>query len=351
MKTRVLLVLPLDGGSLIVGMHVADALNSMKNIQLDLVATQSLYNLYEKSFNYIEDMDERRRTIIEHINLAAMGKVVGFKPDLVLVMALAPITPWFVENTRQLGVVTAHWYVENYRYYPLNPMIPSWQIVAPSYDYFFTIQKGDFHKDLRKLGVKNCRYLPTACNPKIHKKLGERAGLDPTYSSDICFVGFHYPNRVALFKSLREFDIALWGPGWSEISGLKSAAKGNGTWIDCHEETQILNGTKVGLNVHSALERNVVIHDGDFLNPRVFTIAACGAFQLVDEQEPLSEVFEIGEELATYRDLESLKSQLQYFLKDSGAREAMAKRALDRVRDEHTYEQRIRHMLGIVGLQ
>jgi len=102
MKIRVLLVLPLKGGSLSVGKQVAEALRHMKNIDSDIFATEPLNNFYEKSFSHIKDNTHRLKNIIEHINLAAMAKVVDFRPDLVMVMALCPINPWFVERINNL---------------------------------------------------------------------------------------------------------------------------------------------------------------------------------------------------------------------------------------------------------
>lgn len=345
-----LLILPLSGGSLIVGLHVAETLRHMEDVDSDVFATQPLYDLYTRSFGHLSDKTARLKTIVEHINLAAMGKLVDFKPDLVLVMALAPIIPWFIERSGQLGVLTAHWYIENYRYYPADPLIPRWQIIAPYYDHFFTIQKGAFHQTIQAAGAKNVHYLPTGCNPYLQHDQSESSPLCSQYASDICFIGHPYPNRVDLFKSLRDYNITLWGPGWSDIPGLKQLARGNGTWVDIHEEAKILGSSEIGLNIHSSLETDTLIQRGDFLNPRVFTLAASGTFQLVDEQEPLGEFFEIGKEVATYTDLRSLKSQLSYFLEHPIERQDMAKRARERAFEEHTYDHRVREILRVAGL-
>lgn len=350
MRQRILIILPLRGGALTVGVHFADALSTLPGVELSILASGPLHNLYEKAFRHIGDNTERQRAVVEHINLAAMGRVVEFKPDLVLVMALSPVSPWFIENAKQLGVLTAHWYIENFRYAPIDPVIPPWQAVAPIYDYFFTIQRGEFFEALKARGVRRYHYLPTACNPRIHHRVKDKSAVEPRYCSDISFVGSVYPNRITLFKGLSEFPIALWGPGWSEIPDLKACARGNGAWVTSAEEKQIMNGTKIGLNIHSSLAGDAVVQKGDFLNPRVFTIAACGAFQLVDDQDPLPEVFEPGKEVATYTDLPSLHEQLKTCLKDPGGREKIAGRAFQRVMEEHTYAHRIKEMLAVMSL-
>jgi spore maturation protein CgeB len=327
---------------------MADTLNSMDQIELSVLATESLYHQYLKGFGHVTDETQRNRQIIEQINLAALTRVREFQPDVVLVMALSPISPWFIDNAKQSGAVTAHWYVENFRYYPSSPLIPRWQTVAPCYDYFFTFQKDEFFKALKTVGAKNHYYVPTACNPKIHRKI--RAPIDQSLRSNISFVGHPYENRISLFKQLNEFDIALWGPGWSRIPELKLCAKGNGQLVSSSDDAKIMNHTQIGLNIHSSLHPEILIHRGDSLNPRVFTLASCGTFQLVDDQEPLGEAFDCEKEVAVYHDLATLKAQLKRFLENPGEREKMAKCAMQRAQDEHTYGNRIQRMLDIVGM-
>jgi len=325
-------------------------MRTMKGIDLNVLCTEHLYRFYLECFRFIENDDRRREKIVEHIHHAAMAKVVDFKPDLILVMALSPIGPWFIENAKQLGVITAHWYVENFRYYPSNPLIPRWQTIAPYYDYFFTIQQGSFFEALQALGIVNYHYIPTGCNPKIHHKSHGLSAVNQAYGADICFIGHPYSNRVTLFKELQEFNIALWGPGWSDIPELKPFARGNGQMVNTRQEAEIIKHAKIGFNIHSSLSSNEPIQCGDFLNPRVFTIAACGTFQLVDEQEPLSDVFDSVTEVAVYHDIASLKTQLKRFLENPPERQQMADRAYERTHAEHTYWHRAEQMLGIIGM-
>ena len=350
MKLRLLLILPLNGGSLIVGRHLADDVQNMPGIELDVLSLQPLHDLYEKNSREIPDKAERLRKISEQLNRSALRRVAEFKPDLVLVMALAPVSPWFVEQAKHLGAVTAHWYIENFRYYPANPLVPKWQTIAPCYDYFFTIQKGAFFDALQSIGVSHFHYLPTGFNPRVHYPQKDPTALDPDFFADIVFIGSPYPNRIAVFEDLKEFDLALWGPGWSEIPALQSSARGNDQWIGSQDECKILNSTKIALNIHSSLAPGHLIERADFLNPRVFTIAACGAFQLVDDPELLSEVFEPGEELAVYHDLESLKDQLRHYLVDRDQRSQMAGKAHAHALAEHTYAKRMGKMLKVMNL-
>ena len=79
---------------------------------------------------------------------------------------------------------------------------------------------------------------------------------------------------------------------------------------------------------------------GDFVNPRTFEIAACGAFQIVDERSLLSELFN-SNELVTFRTIEEMNEQIARFKNDSTARNQYAERARARVLNDHTYESRL----------
>ncbi|RPI78835.1 MAG: hypothetical protein EHM45_05125 [Desulfobacteraceae bacterium] len=348
MKLRLLLILPLAGGSLVVGRHFADAVRDRPGLELDVLEMQPLCEQYEHDTRAINAKKERLAKISEQLNLAALRRVAAFKPDLVLVMALAPLGPWFIEQVKHLNARTAHWYIENFRYYPANPLIPPWQVLAPVYDYFFSIQCGEFFEKLKTLGQTHYHYLPTAHNPAVHYP--HRHPLPTaTDRADVVFIGSPYPNRVAVFQDLSDFDLALWGPGWSAVAALQSRARGNNQWIESRDECRILNGAKIALNIHSSLVPGRLIEKSDFLNPRVFTVAACGAFQMVDDSEPLAEAFEPGAEVAVYSDLPSLKEQLAHYLTNPAARNRMAQKAYQRVLAEHTYSKRMDTMLRFMN--
>jgi spore maturation protein CgeB len=87
----------------------------------------------------------------------------------------------------------------------------------------------------------------------------------------------------------------------------------------------------------------------DFVNPRTFELAACGAFQLVDHRSQLPHFF-TEQEMVSFRDFEEVPGLVQRWLNDSSARQAMANAARARVLDSHTYVHRMRDLLGQIGL-
>ncbi|WPL24632.1 glycosyltransferase family protein [Thiorhodovibrio frisius] len=66
---------------------------------------------------------------------------------------------------------------------------------------------------------------------------------------------------------------------------------------------------------------------------RHFEVAGCGAFQLVNDNPELRELFEPDREMVFYRDMAELEAKLRYYLEHDEEREAIA--AAERLTDRH----------------
>jgi hypothetical protein len=71
---------------------------------------------------------------------------------------------------------------------------------------------------------------------------------------------------------------------------------------------------------------------------------------LHQSQVGLSEAFEIGSEVATFRTPGEALATVRDLLADPDRREAMATRALARMRRDHTWDVRLPQMLAAAGL-
>jgi spore maturation protein CgeB len=111
---------------------------------------------------------------------------------------------------------------------------------------------------------------------------------------------------------------------------------------------KVFNATAINLNLHSSSGTGLDSHP-DFVNPRTFELAACGAFQLVDERTLLSELFS-PEEMVCFRSPGEVPALIQTWLKDPAGRRAYAEAAQRRVLREHTYRHRMQDLLAAVGL-
>ena len=93
------------------------------------------------------------------------AKAADFNPDLIIALAQAPLTPESISTLKKLNIPIAFWFVEDFR------TLKYWRDVASFYDYFFTLQRGEFIDELLSIGAKNSYYLPQGCLPSVHKAI------------------------------------------------------------------------------------------------------------------------------------------------------------------------------------
>ena len=95
-----------------------------------------------------------------------------------------------------------------------------------------------------------------------------------------------------------------------------------GERIDPADAVKIFNATAVNLNLHSSV-RDVLVGQGDFVNPRTFELACCQAFHLVDRRSLLGEMFS-EDEVAVFETIDELREKIGYYLARPRERQQMA---------------------------
>ena len=343
-KLKILVIGPMYGGSLPTANYTTLALKNMGH-EVEFLDFSVFNDTYIKIDHITRDNDHRRALkdiYIKFSGEAAMAKAASFMPELIIVLAQAPLTPDIIQRLKGGGASVAFWFVEDFR------TLLYWKDVAPHYDYFFTIQRGDFFDELKKIGAKNYHYLPQACSPDIHKKITMTEDDKKLYSSDISFMGAGYYNRRVFFQGLMDFDFKIWGTEWDYLSPLARCIQKSGERLSPDEYVKIFNASKINLNLHSSSYHEGVDPSGDFVNPRTFELASCGAFQLVDYRTELDNLFKVGEEIICYRDLRELREKINYYLDNPEEREKISKNARIKALKFHTFENRMEEMLTII---
>jgi len=168
--------------------------------------------------------------------------------------------------------------------------------------------------------------------------------------ADVAFVGAGYANRRDLLPRLvtDEWGFKLWGNEWEGAASLAGVLQRAGARIDTETCVKVFNGTKVNLNLHSWTGAGLD-PDADFVNPRTFELAACGAFQIVDNRALMPDVFS-NEQIVTFGRPEDLVPHVRAWLRDDSGRKEIAEAARQRVLAEHTYVHRMRQLLAQIGL-
>ncbi|TIH12117.1 hypothetical protein D0S45_19105 [Marinifilum sp. JC120] len=337
---RILVVLPLYGGSLPVGRFCISALEKMGHL-VETFEAPDFYGAYTAIDDLKVTSDRHQYLQNSYLNMlsqAVLAKADTFEPDMVLAMAQAPLTHQALKRLRKDNVKTAMWFVEDFR------LFTYWQSFAPFYDVFAVIQKEPFFSELKQIGVDNVLYLPLAAHPDFHKP-EELNSIDARkYGGEVSFMGAGYPNRRLAFRKLIHHGLKIWGTEWDGDHVLEPYVQFEGRRVSSDECVKIFNGTKINLNLHSSINADELVSRGDFINPRTFELAACGAFQLVDKRSLMSEAFDEGE-LAHFDSLEDLDQKIGHYLAHPKEREEFIERARARVLKDHTYEVRMQSLI------
>lgn len=344
-RLHVAVVGPIYGGSLPVARYVVSALE-----QLGHRVTWLDHSPHQTGYDAISRLHSRRNQEILQSGYAqllsqyTLARVAEDPPDLVLALAQAPLSLAILQQFRKRHFLTAMWFVENHRH------LTYWRQIANGYDYWFVIQDGAWMEALRAAGAKHVAYLPMAADPAVHRPLELTEAERREFGSDVSFVGAGYANRRELLPALLDHDwsFKLWGNEWEGADGLRSVLQRNGARVDTETCVKIFNASTINLNLHSHAGRGFD-PEGDFVNPRTFELAACGAFQLLDRRTLLPELFE-PHELAAIPAPDDLPNHIRRWLHDAPARVAMGKAARARVLAQHTYVHRAKRLLSEIGM-
>lgn len=337
---RVLVVLPMYGGSLPIGRYCAEALNDLGHTAAVFDAPQ-FYGAFSalKGLGVTTDhLEHLEGAFLQTVAQAILAQVETFEPDMVLALAQAPMSRHLLRRLRKMGVPTAMWFVEDYKVFTY------WRAFAPLYDFFAVIQKEPFLSELKAIDQSNALYLPLAALPSFHAPTTLTPEQNRRYGADIAFVGAGYPNRRVAFRALAHKDFKIWGTEWEGESLLDRNLQEGGARISPETCVTIYNASRININLHSSVQCQELVPKGDFVNPRTFELAAIGAFQLVDERELMPEIFPEGT-LATFISMEDLQEKIDYYLPRPEEREAMAQKARATVLAGHTYHHRMRTLL------
>jgi spore maturation protein CgeB len=212
-------------------------------------------------------------------------------------------------------------------------------LLGGGYDAVFV--KDRYMQDLfsRMIRSTTFHYLPEACNPRLHRPIELSDADRATYGCDVMIAGTLYYYRQEILLQLANLNIKAWGdrPDW-----LLDRLPGRymGRYVHGDDKVRAALAAKICLNtLHYA--------EVDGLNCRAFELAGCGGLQFVTDVPVLKEHFEPETEVVTFRTVEELRDKAAFYLREPAAGAAIAERGRRRAHRDHTYEQRLTHILRI----
>jgi len=275
------------------------------------------------------------------------------KPDAVIVLngvhLFAKDYLEQIDAVRRMGIKTAVWFVD-------DPYVTDDTVkLAPHYDFVFTHERSCVRL-YQSIGCAQAHHLPLAA----HFGTFQPMPVARTYESDICFIGTGFPNRIALFDQIAPYlkrrNVVIAGALWNRMRNYRMIERfliKEG--VPVPESARYYNGAKIVINLHrtpgqSPENRNAIDWPAESINPRTFDMSACGTLQLTDERSELRELYAVGSELDVYRNAKDLLDRIDYYLSHDEERLKIAARGYRRTRAQHTFDQRIKTMLDILGI-
>lgn len=277
-------------------------------------------------------------------NRALMAQTLRFKPDLILIVKGAYVSPRALQKIKEKSnAVLINYATDD----PFNPKMNTPALVRsiPLYDLYVSTKRA-IMQDIQRAGCPNVAYVPFAYKPSVH--FPEKPQTDDErhrFASDIVFIGGCDADRAPLFRTfieaLPEVRLALYGGRWKWHRGFGAHYRGVVTGRDFR---MALGGAKIALNIVRRSNR-----DGHVM--RSFEVPACGAFMLAERTDEHLELFEENKDAAYFSSPEELVEKSSYYLRHDSERERIAANGHKTVTNgKHTYKERLARILKSAGL-
>jgi spore maturation protein CgeB len=143
-------------------------------------------------------------------------------------------------------------------------------------------------------------------------------------------------------RRLPEVDFAL---GGADFRGDVGRARGIG-YFPVNTLSRVISSARINLNV--ARRPHATVYASS--TSRLFELASAGAAIVTNPYVGIERWFEPGRELLVVGDADDASSTYRELLDDPGAAEELGRRARERVLEEHTFAQRARRLLDLVGV-
>ena len=258
-----------------------------------------------------------------------------FRPDLFLSVFGFGVSPRTLAAVRAAGVPSACWWINDPFQFERSLQR------APHYDWVFS-NSAVCAQWYRERGVTASAFLPTACEPSVHRPVPPVAAD----ACELCFAGDWSPLREQVVTALaRRFEVRVFGPWGRKLapdSPLRPLLRDG--FFTPDEMAAMFSSAQVVLNLHSWCGR---FDHG--VNPRLFEAAACGAFQVVDDKREIASLFSPGAELAAVSGPDDFAQAVTDALADPAGRARAGQAALRRALAEHTYRHRMASLISAMG--
>ena len=183
-------------------------------------------------------------------------------------------------------------------------------------------------------GLKNFKYLPCPTDPETFKH------YKSTFLSkyDVVFIGNNYQaSRLLLLNKLNNrFNLKVFGIGW-ENTGYNSSGPVFG-----EEFSKVCSKSKINISIIASEYE----HLESYFSNRLVNVLATGCFFICKYTPGLEKIFTNKKHLVWYKNETELFELIKYYLVNEKEREEIAIAGQEEVRENWTYENGVRMILG-----
>ncbi len=212
-----------------------------------------------------------------------------------------------------------------------------------------TIHPGSINK-YRELGLP-AGHLDFGCNPEFNKNEPSSS----KYDYDVVLIGnggrewksYRKDSVQILLKPLveRGYNIAIWGKRWDrfneELMGFKIPPHMLKGELPYEETNKVYNSARIILGLQN---------DHDMLTSRTFEVLGSGGFLLTVPTHSVTKLFINNVHLSCASSPEDTVDLVNYFLKNTAARQEIARNGQRLVYLKHSYKERARQILDFCSL-
>jgi spore maturation protein CgeB len=165
---------------------------------------------------------------------------------------------------------------------------------------------------------------------------------------DVLFVGSADLRRIFLLENIVE-KVTIYGNRWQRqwplmSEKLQQKVIDKPIWGD--ELQAKLTASKIVLNI-----TRIPFYAAETgINHRIFEAMSMGCFVLTDHCDEIAELFEIGQEVETFKGMEELKQKVEFYLQHDEERQQIANRGYQRFLKDYTWQTRSADLLTKMGL-
>jgi spore maturation protein CgeB len=129
-----------------------------------------------------------------------------------------------------------------------------------------------------------------------------------------------------------------------------------GPYLPIEGIAEIFNRSKITLG-SSGAKGTSYTEDGDInksvkaLKGRDFEAPLCGAFYITEHVDAIAQLYEIGEEIETFKNVPELVDKIKYYLENPDEIDAIGKAGRERALREYTWEKCIEKVFDKIGIE